>query len=49
MKDRSSSIFGNDMPTRVIRKAAATKEKYLRRFGDDGDLLVNAQADQPLA
>ena len=35
MKDRSSSIFGNDMPTRVIRKAAATKEKYLRRFGDD--------------
>ena len=37
MKDRSASIFGNDMPARVVRKAAATKARFLRRFGDDSD------------
>lgn len=33
--DRSSVIFGNPMPRSVVRKANRTKEKFLRRFGDD--------------
>jgi len=35
MKDRSASIFGNAMPDKDRRKAAGSKAKYVRRFGDD--------------
>ena len=33
--DRSRTIFGNDMTDQVYRKAVHTKEKYLRKYGDD--------------
>ncbi len=33
--DRSEKIFGNVMPAGVVKKAAKSKAKYIRRFGDD--------------
>jgi len=35
MRDRSSSIFGNVMDRKTIRKARKSKEKYLKKYGDD--------------
>ena len=35
MKDRSRSIFGNEIPERDYRKASRSKAGYVRRFGDD--------------
>jgi len=42
MQDRSKSIFGNEMSGRDYRKACLTKEKSLRKYGDD------ASADYPV-
>ena len=33
--DKSSSIFGNPMPQKVIRKAEKTQRGSIRKFGDD--------------
>ena len=33
--DRTSVIFGNPMPASVIRKAEKSREKFIKRFGDD--------------
>ena len=33
--DRSSVIFGNPMPERVIKKARKNKAKYVKKHGDD--------------
>lgn len=33
--DRSKVIFGNSMTKRVIKKASKSKEKYIKRFGND--------------
>ena len=35
MKDRSGEIFGNPIDPRDRRKAARSKQKYIRKFGDD--------------
>jgi hypothetical protein len=35
MEDKSSVIFGNRMDKGTIRKGLASKNKYLRKFGDD--------------
>lgn len=35
MTDRSKEIFGNRMPARVQRKAQRSKQKYVKKFGDD--------------
>jgi len=35
MSDRSSAIFGNVMDKRTVNKAAKTKAKFAKRFGDD--------------
>lgn len=40
--DKSSSIFGNPMNKRVIRKAEKSKEKYRKKYGDD------SKADYPI-
>ncbi len=37
MKDRSSVIFGNILPERAVRKAAKSKAKFQRKFGDDSN------------
>ena len=33
--DKSRTIFGNDMADQVYRKAVRTKEKFIRKYGDD--------------
>ena len=35
MKDRTKTIFGNKIDQKTIRKAERSKEKYLRKYGDD--------------
>lgn len=35
MSDRSAVIFGNQMPKKVQKKAAASKKKYIKKYGDD--------------
>ena len=37
MTDRSKEIFGNVMSERDVKKAAAAKAKFARRFSDDAD------------
>ena len=37
MKDRSKEIFGNQMTRADYEKAVASKNRYIRRFGDDAD------------
>ncbi len=41
--DRSRVIFGNEMPEKTVRKAERSKQKYIRKFGDDSG------ADYPVA
>ena len=38
MTDRSKLIFGNPIAAKDVRKAAASKEKFAKRFGDDADV-----------
>jgi hypothetical protein len=47
MKDRSKIIYGNEMPEKVYSSAVRSKEKYIRRFGDDSnaDYPVSIQAN----
>jgi hypothetical protein len=35
MQDRSKVIFGNPMTDKVYRNAVKSKQKYIRKFGDD--------------
>ena len=35
MEDKAKKIFGNPMTGKVYRKAEASKQKYIRKFGDD--------------
>ena len=42
MQDRSKEIFGNAIAEKDVKKAAASKARYARRFTDD------AQADYPV-
>ena len=35
MKDRTKTIFGNKIDQKTIQKAERSKEKYLRKYGDD--------------
>lgn len=48
-EDRARSAFGNDQGSRTYRKAVRTKERYLRRFGDDSRTSYHlASADVPV-
>ena len=33
--DRSSVIYGNPMPKKVVKKAEKSKAKYIKKYGDD--------------
>ncbi|MCQ2087719.1 MAG: hypothetical protein MJZ37_06605 [Bacilli bacterium] len=35
--DKTSVIFGNKMPDKVVKKATKSKEKYIKKFGDDSN------------
>ena len=43
MGKRSEVIFGNRMSGQVVKKAENSKERFVRRFGDDSEV------DYPLA
>ena len=48
MKDRTKTIFGNIIDQKTIRKAERSKEKYIRKYGDDsGAAYLFAQEDIP--
>ena len=38
MKDRTGSIFGNAIDAKTIRKAEQSKEKFIRKYGDDSNV-----------
>jgi len=38
MTDRSKVIFGNEIAPKDVKKAASSKRKYARKFGDDADV-----------
>ena len=35
MEDKTSVIFGNKIPNKVVKKANKSKKKALKKFGDD--------------
>ena len=35
MKDKTSVIFNNPMPKKVIKGAEKSKAKYIKKYGDD--------------
>ena len=35
MTDKSSVIFGNPIDAKTIRKAEKSKQKFIKKFGDD--------------
>ncbi len=35
--DRSKTIFGNVMPGKVVKKAAKSKAKFIKKYGDDSN------------
>ena len=39
-----TSVFGNEMPKKVIAKAEKTKAKFIRKFGDDGNVKYTFSA-----
>ncbi len=43
--ERSKQIFGNEMSDRSYRKALRTKEKFARKYGDDGDHIYHLRAE----
>ena len=43
--ERSKQIFGNEMSDRSYRKALRTKERFARKYGDDGDHIYHLRAE----
>lgn len=43
MGKRSEVVFGNRMSSQIVKKAENSKERFVKRFGDDSDV------DYPLA
>ena len=37
IKDKSSVIFGNQIDNKTIKKCIKSKEKYIKKFGDDSE------------
>ena len=45
--DKSSVIFGNAMDSRTVQKAEKSKQKYIRKFGDDSEKVPEESAQDP--
>lgn len=43
--DKSKNIFGNEMPSKVYKKALRTKNKYQKKFGDDTNNIYNLKVE----
>lgn len=39
--DKSKNIFGNEMPSKVYNKAVKSKNKFIKKFGDDTNTVYN--------
>ncbi len=54
MTDKSSVIFGNRIPKKAVKKAAKSKKKFARKYGDDSaadykvKLVPNVILNEPL-
>jgi hypothetical protein len=49
MSGKTEQIFGNVMPPKTVKKAEATKRKFLKKFGDDTDTTYSfAVAENPV-
>lgn len=46
--ERSKSIFGNPISAAVYQKAVKTKEKYLKKFGDDSQTIYHLASENNL-
>ncbi|MBQ2494262.1 MAG: hypothetical protein II520_03400, partial [Bacilli bacterium] len=44
IKDRSSVIFGNVLPKSAVKKAAKSKAKFIKKFGDDSQTEYHLKA-----
>ena len=44
--DKSKVIFGNEMPKKVYKKAIKSKQSYVKRFGEDEEIIYTAQISQ---
>lgn len=44
MEDRSRIIFGNEMPEEVYEKAVSSKERFIRKYGDDSERVYHLSA-----
>ena len=42
--DRARSVFGNEQDDATYQKAVQSKERYLRRFGDDSKAVCHLSA-----
>ena len=42
--DRARSVFGNEQDDATYQKAVQSKERYLRRFGDDSKTIYHLSA-----
>lgn len=42
--DKSSTIFSNPIPKKTVKKAVKSKNKYLRKYGDDSNKEYHLQA-----
>ena len=40
MGKRSEVIFGNRMSSQVVKRAENSRERFVRRFGDDSEILI---------
>ena len=38
MGKKSEKIFGNEMSERVVKKAENSRDRFVKRFGDDSDV-----------
>ncbi|MDP3305797.1 MAG: hypothetical protein Q8S15_06985 [Erysipelotrichaceae bacterium] len=43
--DRSTKIFGNVISEEVVKKANKSKQKYLKKFGDDSEMIYKLSVE----
>lgn len=44
--DKSKVIFENEMPKKIYKKAVKSKQSYVKRFGEDEEIIYTAQISQ---
>lgn len=44
--EKSKEVFGNEIPDKVYKKALKSKERYIKKFGDDSDADYKAVIEE---